>query len=66
MQQDDKSDGTQKKFRCPACNEHMTYGCSRCDSCNEEAPIYNRRGFWLSLWIVLGVSSLGTALPIFS
>lgn len=36
----------------------MTYGHTRCDACKEEAPIFNRRGFWLGLWICAGLMAL--------
>lgn len=50
-----------RKFRCPACGAQMTYGPGRCDACGEEAPIYNRRGFWMGLWLCLGLTALAGA-----
>lgn len=50
-----------RKFRCPACGEQMTYGPGRCSACGEEAPIYNRRGFWMGLWLCLGLTGLLSA-----
>lgn len=57
----------EKRFGCPACGAKMTFGLARCDSCGEEAPIYNRRAFWplfyaslaavvlaLVAWLVIG------------
>lgn len=49
-------DGT-VKFRCPACEAPLRYGDRRCTSCDEDAPIYNRRGFWLGLWASLGATA---------
>lgn len=60
MQHEVTSANLPKKFRCPACTQMMSYGQSRCDNCDEEAPVYNRRGFWLGLWICLGLSALAT------
>lgn len=45
----------ERRYRCPACNARMTFGRVRCDSCNEESPVYNRRGFWPGLWLPLAM-----------
>ncbi|MFC3289677.1 hypothetical protein [Paracoccus aerius] len=37
----------------------MTYGRGQCENCGEVTPIYNWRGFWLGLWICLGLSAVG-------
>ncbi|WP_410217052.1 hypothetical protein [Paracoccus sp. (in: a-proteobacteria)] len=58
QQPNDDTAERQQRFRCPACGEAMTYGLARCDNCDEEAPVYNRRGFWIGLWSCLGIAAV--------
>lgn len=46
-------------FSCPACTQKMTFGDRQCSACHENAPIYNRHGFWPILWIFVAATILG-------
>ncbi|GHG37296.1 hypothetical protein GCM10017322_40080 [Paracoccus aerius] len=59
MRSKDTPAEARQRFRCPACVQMMTYGRGQCENCGEVTPIYNWRGFWLGLWICLGLSAVG-------
>ncbi len=55
---------TPHRYRCPACGEPLVYNEAFCKNCQEYAPIYNRSGFWLSLWIALGALGISLLLSL--
>ena len=38
-----------RHFGCPACGHMLTFNERRCGNCAEDAPVYNRTGFWIGL-----------------